>query len=158
MKITLLVLLFIIVTPIEAKFASWAFDIPCTGIELKVTSCEEKSFSNLSFMKKAALLRKKKQEIILKGAVVKGSIIKTAPVSCRAKQKLDISRYKEANYKGKEFLILGKSCSKISRESLKIRATKSFCDTPGALEIRDCFYNQFQYKMKMIIAEAIDKL
>lgn len=153
-----IILFFILMSSTHAKFASWVMNIPCTGIELKVLSCEDKRFSNLSFIKKAFISKKKKKEIIIEGALVKGDILKTAPVSCREKQKLDLDRYKEGNYKGKKFLVLDKSCAKINGEALIIRATKSFCDTPGAMEIRDCFYNSFQYKKNIIISHAIKKL
>ncbi len=157
-QISLIFLLALWIPNSQAKFAAWVMDIPCTGIKLKVSSCDNRSYSNLSFYKKIFAEKKKKSEIILKGAVVKGEILETAPVACRPKQKLDLTRYKEGNYRGKEFLVLGKTCAEINKDELIIRATKSFCDTPGALEIRDCFYNKFQYTKKMIITESIQKL
>jgi len=130
-------------------------NIPCHGIQLRVKSCSEMSFSNLDFIRGK---RTKKKEIRIKGAVIKGELLNMGPVSCRPKQKLDLSKFKSADFKNKTFLILDSKCAGLENEVVFLRVTKSFCDTPRAIEIRSCFYNMFQVSKKIIITEKIDKL
>lgn len=152
-KIYFLTLLFSLISP-QAKFASWVKNIPCHGIELQVKSCSEMTFSNLDII--AGKLSKEK-EIKIKGAVVKGELFNMTPVSCYPKQKLDLSKFKPADFRNKTFLILNAKCAGLENKEVFLRVTKSFCDTPRAVEIRSCFYNMFQAYKKIIITERIDK-
>lgn len=153
-KIYFLFLCLILVSP-QAKFASWVMNIPCHGIQLQVKSCSEMSFSNLDLVTGK---KTKKKEIRIKGAVVKGKLLSTAPVSCRPKQKLDLSKFKPADFSNKTFLILDSKCAGLENEIIRLRVTRSFCDTPRAVEIRSCFYNMFQVRKKIIITERMSKL
>ncbi len=135
----LLCFLFFLNFPVNAKFAAWVQNIPCVQIKMKVKSCEKKNFSNEG----------KRFPIELVGVKVSGEILSSEPVQCSAAQKMDLTRYKETSFQDKTFFVIGGNCE----DELSFKIKNYFCDTPGAMEIRDCFYNSLKRKEDLLLGE-----
>ncbi len=137
-------LIFLFALTAQAKFASWVANIPCTGVKLEVHSCEKFEYSNL-------------KDIQIKGSLVSGHIVETKAIKCRDKQEIDMKHYKKPSFAKKKFLVMDKSCKEVGKKIIHLRTVKNFCDTTGALEIKDCFYEHLESKHKMIITQFISR-
>jgi len=137
-------LLYFLSVTTHAKFAAWVVNIPCTSVKLEVHSCERAEYTNL-------------KKIQLKGSLVSGHIIETKAIKCSDKQVVDRKHYKKPSFDQKKFLVIDKSCKEVEKKIIHLRVGKNFCDTPGALEIKDCFYGHLESKYKMIITQFISR-
>ena len=140
MKKFLLVSLLFISQNIYSKYARWVFNIPCHGIKLKVTECQDHSFTNKDLIKN----RNTRSRIVShSGSILKGEIESIKPVKCKDKQKIDLSKYREEKLT-KNFFVKDRKCSDIKMgTSTKLVVQRFFCDTPGAVQVPECFISMY---------------
>ena len=137
----------------QAKFASWVNHIPCTSYEVKILSCKKREFSNLSYLKRRNFNHTK---VVLKGVLTKVQVVNTEPLKCYEEQKIDLSRYKKIEkevLEKSQFFIEEMKCLDVMGKTLKVVDRKSFCDTPGALEIVDCYEGHLQSSENLILTK-----
>lgn len=136
------------------KFAPWVVEIPCNLIKLKINSCQEFKIDNYEL---GAL--KKHNKIEIKGSLTTGTPLDQTPVKCHDNQKMNPERFNLINFsanKSYHFLVRDRSCSDIQQGQLiNIRTIMTFCDTPNAMMIKDCFFGAIQHKKNLYIVDQI---
>ena len=140
MKIIYSVIFLIFSFSTNSKYARWVFNIPCHGVKLKVTECQDHSFTNKDLIKN----RNSRSRIVSNsGSILKGKIESIGPVKCNEKQKIDLSKYEEEKLT-KDFFVKDRKCSDIkSGTSTTLVVQRLFCDTPRAVQVPECFISMY---------------
>jgi hypothetical protein len=154
MKTFLTLLILFSFTPVHAKFASWVAHIPCDKLILKVSSCQEFSFSNRDKLTQKQISERKELILDRTGAIVTADIEKMEAIKCHDKQDMDLKRYTKREYKIKKFFVKDLKCSKDMKQVISKRIN-FFCDTPGDNYIPDCFISKFSRKNEFVYSELI---
>lgn len=143
MKKFLFVSLLFFTQSIYPKYARWVFNIPCHGVKLKVTECQEYSFTNKNLIKN----RSSRSRIVsYSGSLLKGKVENIYPIKCNDKQKIDLSKYKVEKLT-KDFFVKDRKCSEIKiGTSTNLVVQKHFCDTPGAVQVPECFIQMYSHQ------------
>lgn len=133
----------------HAKFAMSAFQIPCHEMEIEISSCEAKQVKGSDLKTKYI---KKRKDPSVQGALIQGKILSDKAVKCNQKQKMDMTKFRsKENQKKKLFVIQGSCLELKTGQKVKVQNQRFFCDTPGAMEINECFYNALARKFQAII-------
>jgi ribosomal protein S17 len=152
MKSYLLALLLVIPFQLShAKFAASAFKMPCHEMEIKISSCEGKDVKGSDLRKR---YRKNVKDPSVQGAFIQGEVLSDKAVQCHTGQKMDTSKFRSKEKQKKKFFVIQGSCLKLKVGSTtKVTNLRSFCDTPGAMEINECFYSALARRFQSIIVK-----
>ena len=137
----LLCLLYLLsMTSVNSKFAHWVVNIPCSKIKVRVDSCKAKSYSN------------EKGTITLYGTLLSGEITSQEMIQCFPTQEIDKKHFKKVPTESKKFFVINQECKKTPFSS-EFTIKNYFCDTPGAMGIRDCYLNALKSREGVLVGE-----
>lgn len=134
--------------PSYGKFAATVRFIPCEQFELKVKSCQQKTFESSDYRRGSR--SRKVPGLSYSGALVSAQVLSQKMVQCYKGHKIDPKMYRKTKVRSEEapFFIKDGKCSQ--KSTIIATQVNTFCDTPGAVEIPDCFINALSYQEKLI--------
>ncbi|GAB4013387.1 MAG: hypothetical protein Fur0010_10220 [Bdellovibrio sp.] len=139
-----LILFYLISFNLNAKLAREAFQVPCEQLEIKVESCSKLTLNP----------QPKKHELSYQGALVDALIVSSTPVKCHPKQEVRFELLNDPIRPGKKkIFIKDQTCEKLPS---KVFYQRTYCDTPGALMIHDCFVSRMSQKYEFTFATPLD--
>lgn len=149
-----MLLYLLLIFELQAKFSTEVFKIPCRGLDINITSCQDNLYHNKDYI----LKKKLTNEVLIQyqAALVKARIKKNFPVKCYDKQKMNLETYKPLTPTEQDLIVVNTSCAQITqKKNIQVKILNKFCDTPGAMSIKECFENYLEYKHKALVAYPI---
>lgn len=143
-------------TSTHAKYGQSHFQRPCQLLEIKIKSCQQKTFNSKQFDTWRNRFFGAKKYSKTSGTIVVADVISSKHSPCFPEHKSDSNLFKPYYKKTGRFFIENESCTSLqqNKRPSKVLARKLTCDTPNAIEIEDCFFQAIQEKYDLVFTSV----
>lgn len=145
----------LVLKPAYGKFAATVRFIPCEQFELKVKSCRQKTYKSSDYRRGSS--SHEVPSLSYSGVLVSAQVLSQKMVQCYEGHKIDPKMYRKTKINDDKvsFFIKDAKCSQ--KSTIIATRVNTFCDTPGAVEIPDCFINALTYREKLTFLKLSKK-